>query len=117
VLRIVNLSIKDSIYDLICLQNAAPTLRVCFSGSKHQVSSFAEVSEEALLAAIEASMKIMKSRVIKLHQRVKIAMHTKAQLQEDMDKCPGKFSIRTMATGSIDDFHKGLQDRIGETLL
>ena len=117
VVRRCALSIEDSPFDRIYLQNAAPTLRVCISGSKHQISSFAEVSEEALLLAIEASMKIMKSRAIKLHQRVKIAMRAKAQLQEDIDKCPGKFSIRTMATGSIDDFHKGLQDRIGEPCL
>jgi hypothetical protein len=47
---------------------------------------------------------------------VKSAVRAKAKVQEEMDREPSKkFSIREMSTGSIDDFHEGLHDRIGET--
>jgi hypothetical protein len=36
------------------------------------------------------------------------------RIQQQLDNEPGKFCIRKMATGSIDDFHDGLQGRIGE---
>jgi flagellar basal body-associated protein FliL len=54
-----------------------------------------------------------KKQVLQKHRRVKEAVRAQAKLQEELDGNPGKFSIRKMATGTIDDFHKGLQDRIG----
>jgi len=77
------------------------------------VSRFADISEEALCAAVDASVDSLKKQVLQKHRRVKEAVRAQAQLQEELDGNPGKFSIRKMATGTIDDFHKGLQDRIG----
>jgi hypothetical protein len=74
---------------------------------------FADVSEDSLLAAVDASLELQKEQLLQVHRQVIKAVRTKAQLQEALDKDPGKFSIRKMATGTIDDFHKGLQDRIG----
>ena len=34
-------------------------------------------------------------------------------LKEQLKKEPGKYQIRKMEMGSIDDFHKGLTHRIG----
>lgn len=75
---------------------------------------FANVSEEVLSAAFDASVDSMKKQLQQTHRRVKEAVNAQTQLQEELDGNPSKFSIRKMATGSIDDFHKGLQDRIGE---
>ena len=78
------------------------------------MSRFADISEDALCAAVDASVDSLKKQVLQKHRRVKEAVHAQAKLQEELDGNPGKFTIRKMATGTIDDFHKGLQDRIGE---
>ncbi len=76
---------------------------------------FADVSESALCEAVDASTGLLKRQLIHAHRKIKQAFHAKAKLQEALDKDPGKFAIRKMATGSIDDFHKGLRDRIGKS--
>ena len=94
----------------------APALRACIAGSDNPVTSFADVSEETVCGAVDASIHSIKQRLLQTHRRVKSAVRAKAKIQEEMDREPSKkFSIREMSTGSIDDFHEGLHDRIGET--
>jgi hypothetical protein len=49
-----------------------------------------------------------------VHREVKDVAHAKLKLEEALKNGLDKYSIRKMATGSIDDFHKGLSDRIGK---
>ncbi len=95
------------------MQIVALALRAQLIGGDDQLMRFSQLQEEELSAAVEASVETLKQRLYKAHNQVKEATRAKAQLQEALDKEPGKFSIRKMATGTIDDFHKGLQDRIG----
>lgn len=83
------------------------------TGTNNLVARFAEVSEDALLASVDASIDSLKEQLLQVHRKVVKSVHAQGRLQETIGKDPGKFSIRKMATGSIDDFHKGLQDRIG----
>ena len=75
---------------------------------------FANVEVGVLSAAVEASIEILQKQAHKAHRELQKAMRASAKLQESVTSGTSKFSIYTMATGSIDDFHKGLQDRIGE---
>ena len=92
----------------------SPAIRACIAGGDKQVASFADVSEEALCAAVDASVDFVKKRLVQKHRRVKHAMNAHDQLQKEIEDNPGKFSIRKMASGLLEDFHKGLTDRIGE---
>jgi hypothetical protein len=93
----------------------APALRACIAGSDNPVTSFADISEEAVCGAVDASIVSIKQRLLHTHRRVKTAVRAKAKIQEEMDREPSKkFSIRQMSTGSIDDFHEGLHNRVGE---
>jgi hypothetical protein len=96
------------------LQMLAPALRACLSSSDNQLKHFADVSESALLAAVDASVESLKRELLRVHREVKDVAHTKHKLEEKLKDGLDKYSIRKMATGSIDDFHKGLSDRIGE---
>ena len=92
----------------------APALRACLSSADSQLKSFSDVSESALLAAVDASVESMKQQLLRAHREVAEAVHSKQQLEESLKNGMEKYSIRKMATGSVDDFHKGLADRIGE---
>ena len=96
------------------LQMLAPALRACFPSSDNQLKHFADVSESALLAAVDASVESLKRQLMCVHGEVKVAAHAKRKLEEELKNGLDKYSIRKMATGSIDDFHKGLSDRIGK---
>ena len=65
-------------------------------------------------AAVEASMEFLKQQLEHVHYLVKKATEAKVQLQEAASKEPTKFSTFKAAGGTIDDFFKGLEDRIGE---
>jgi hypothetical protein len=67
-----------------------------------------------LFAAVEASMESVKLQLEHVHALVKNATEKKVQLQEAASKEPTKFSTFKAAGGTIDDFFKGLEDRIGE---
>jgi hypothetical protein len=97
----------------IILQMLAPALRACLSSSDNQLKHFADVSEGALLAAVDASVESLKRELLRVHGEVKDVAHAKHKLEEALKDGLDKYSIRKMATGSIDDFHKGLSDRIG----
>jgi hypothetical protein len=100
---------------MLYLQIFAPALRACIAGAGMQVASLADVSEEAVCGAVDASVNFMKQRLLQTHHKFKSVVRAKAKIQEDRDKQPNnKFSIREMSTGSIDDYHVGLHDRIGE---
>jgi hypothetical protein len=103
----------SSIFDPVA-QIFAPAIRACLAGDDNQVNDFAHLSERALCAAVDASVDSLKQQLLCAHCKVKKCVLAKIQLQEALDKDPGKFFISKMATGSIDDFHKGLQDRIGK---
>jgi hypothetical protein len=106
------------VFDTFILQIFAPALRACIAGSDIQVLSFAETSEEVVCGAVDNSVHFMKQRLLQAHRKLKNVMRAKAKIQEETDKQPNKkFSIREMSTGSIDDFHEGLHDRIGEAFL
>ena len=92
----------------------APAVRVCIAGTGSQLQHFANLELDVLTAAFEASIETLKKQAHKAHRELQKAMRASAKLQESSTGSSSKFSIRTMATGSIDDFHKGLQDRIGE---
>jgi hypothetical protein len=99
------------------LQILAPAVRACFPSSAtsdSQFKWFSDVSETALLAAVDASVQLLKQQLLRVHLEVKEAVRAKLKLSESLENGVAKFSIRKMATGSIDDFHKGLADRIGE---
>ncbi len=99
------------------MQILAPALRACFPSSvtsDSQFKCFSDVSETALLAAVDASVELLKLHLLRVHLEVKEAVRAKLKLSESLEHGLGKYSIRRMATGSIDDFHKGLADRIGE---
>ncbi len=96
------------------LQMLAPALRACFPRSDNQLKHFADVSESALLAAVDASVELLKQQLLCVHREVKGVADAKLKLEEELKNGLDKYSIRKMATGSIDDFHKGLSDRIGK---
>jgi hypothetical protein len=70
----------------------APALRACISGSDNPVTSFADVSEEALFGAVDASIHSIKHQLLQTHRRVKSAVRAKAKIQEEMDREPSKSS-------------------------
>ena len=80
----------------------------------NQLARFADVTEDALLAAVDASVESLKQQLLQKHRRIQNSVRAKVRIQQQLDNEPGKFCIRKMATGSIDDFHDGLQGRIGE---
>jgi hypothetical protein len=103
---------------ILYLQIFAPALRACIAGPDIQVTSFADTSEEAVCRAVDASVNFMKQRLLETHRKVKSVVRAKAKIQEEAGKQPNKkFSMREISTGSIDDFHEGLHDRIGELQL
>ena len=64
---------------------------------------------------MDASVNFIKQRLLLTHRKVQSARRAKANFLAQKLKTPNKkFSIREMSTGSIDDFHEGLHDRIGE---
>jgi hypothetical protein len=96
------------------LQMLAPALRACLSSSDNQLKCFSDVSGAALLAAVDASVESLKQQLLLMHREVKDVVRAKVKLEESLQNGSDKYSIRKMATGSIDDFHKGLSDRIGK---
>jgi hypothetical protein len=96
------------------LQLLAPALRACLSSSDSQLKCFSNVSEAALLAAVDASVESLKQQLLRTHRELKDVVRAKVELEESLKNGSEKYSIRKMATGSIDDFHKGLSDRIGK---
>ncbi len=65
---------------------------------------------------MDASLESLKQQLEIVHGIVKKSTDAKVQLQEAVDKDPAnnKFSTFKAAGGTIDDFFKGLEDRIGE---
>ena len=98
----------------VYLQMLAPALRACLSSSDSQLKCFSDVSDAALLAAVDASVESLKQQLLLMHRQVKDVVRAKVKLEESLQNGSDKYSIRKMATGSIDDFHKGLSDRIGK---
>jgi hypothetical protein len=98
------------------LQALAPALRANLTGADDQARRFAKLQREDLFAAVDASMESFKQQLEVVHGLVKKATDAKVQLQEAVDKDPAnkKFSTFKAAGGTIDDFFKGLEDRIGE---
>jgi hypothetical protein len=68
----------------------------------------------ASFAAVDASVASLKQLLLRVHQDIKEVMRAKLNHSTALENGVEKYSIRKMATGSLDDFHKGLSDRIGE---
>ena len=96
------------------IQALTPAVRACLTGTGSQLARFASVETALLSAAVESSMQTLLKHAHQAHFELQKAMRASAKLQESISTGTSKFSIYTMATGSIDDFHKGLQNRIGE---
>jgi hypothetical protein len=98
------------------LQVLAPALRANLTVGDDQVTFFARLQTEDLFAAVDASLESLKQQLEVVHSIVKKATDAKVLLQEAVDKDAAnkKFSTFKAAGGTIDDFFKGLEDRIGE---
>ena len=96
------------------LQIFAPALRAHLTVGDDQVKCLTKLQTADLFAAVEASMESLKQQLEHVHALVKKATEKKVQLQEAASKEPTKFSTFKAAGGTIDDFFKGLEDRIGE---
>jgi hypothetical protein len=53
----------------------APALRACLSSSDNQLKCFSDVSEAALLAAVDASVESLKHQLLRVHREVKDVAH------------------------------------------
>ena len=89
-------------------------MRACLAGTGSQLKRFANVDTAVLSVAVDASLATLKKQAHAAHRELQKTMSASVKLHESVSSGSSKFSIFTMATGSIDDFHKGLQDRIGE---
>jgi hypothetical protein len=78
------------------------------------VTRFSAALPQNLCVAVDASVESLKRQLLLAHNKIRDSVVAKAQFEQSLCNNPGKFIIRKMSTGSIDDFHKGLQDRIGE---
>ena len=96
------------------LQVLAPAVRACLAGTGSQLKRFASVDTALLSAAVDASFAALMRQAHAAHRELQKTVSASIKLHESVSSGSSKFSIFTMATGSIDDFHKGLQDRIGE---
>ena len=96
------------------LQIFAPALRAHLTVGDDQVKCLTKLQTADLFAAVDASMESLKQQLEHVHALVKKATEKKVQLQEAASKEPTKFSTFKAAGGTIDDFFKGLEDRIGE---
>ena len=96
------------------LQIFAPALRAHLTVGDDQVKCLTKLQTADLFAAVDASMESLKLQLEHVHALVKNATEKKVQLQEAASKEPTKFSTFKAAGGTIDDFFKGLEDRIGE---
>lgn len=96
-------------------QVVAPALRALVgTGKDEQLRRFALLGQHELDVAVRVSVPSIHAQLQAIHGQVKAAALAKAQLLEILEKDPGKFSVFKMASGTIDDFHKGLMDRIGQ---
>ena len=96
------------------MQIFAPALRAHLTVGDDQVKCFTKLQTADLFAAVEASKQSLKQQLEHVHALVKAATEKKVKLQEAASKEPTKFSTFKAAGGTIDDFFKGLEDRIGE---
>ena len=94
------------------MQVLAAALRAHLTVGDDQVKVFARLQTEDLFAAVDASLESLKQQLEIVHSIVKKATDAKVQLQEAAEN--KKFSTFKAAGGTIDDFFKGLEDRIGE---
>ena len=94
-------------YDQIALSDVQATLAKTAMEMRTQErlkqieQELAQKKEQA--AALKLRWQNEKGSIGKIHE-----------LKEQLDKEPGKYQLKKMEVGSIDDFHGGLTDRIGE---
>ncbi len=86
------------------------------SNKGDQINQFARMQKVELDAAVDETLDILKQQLEIVQNMVKKAVLAKAQLQEANSKEPTKFQTFKAAGGTIDDFFKGLEDRIGKIL-
>ena len=94
------------------MQFAAPALRAHAPSGTDQLGGLTLLTEEQLDAASAASTTLLKEQLRKVQQLLLQISQAQETLLEQASNT--KYQIRKMEVGSIDHFHKGLTDRIGE---
>ena len=93
-------------------QIAAPALRAHAPSGTDQLGGLASMTSQQIDAATAASARSLKEQLHKVQQLLlQISQAREALLEQQSNT---KYQIRKMEVGSIDHFHKGLTDRIGE---
>jgi ankyrin repeat protein len=95
------------------LSCVAPALRAHVGDARDQIGCLASLAVEQLDAAASASMTYLKQTLRRAQQQLQVVKFAEEKIRDQLDKEPGKYQIRKMEVGSIDDFHKGLTHRIG----
>ena len=72
-------------------QNLTPAIRACLVGADNQLTQFGRIHEDALCAAVDASVESLKQQLVTAHRQINRALRAKAQLQTSLDKDPVKF--------------------------
>jgi hypothetical protein len=99
-------------------QVVAPAIRaIVGAGEDDLLKRFAQLGQDELHVAACASVASIHLRLQAVHRQVHDAAIAESKHLEALAKDPGKFSVFKMAAGTIDDFHKGLMDRIGQGLI
>ena len=95
------------------LSLVAPLLRAHVAIGRDQLGGLASLDVDQLDAAASASMTSLKEKLRHAQQQLQAINFAQEKVRDQLNKEPGKYQIRKMEMGSIDDFHKGLTHRIG----
>jgi hypothetical protein len=95
------------------LRRFAPALRVHASGESNQLDALRIVTTEQMRAAVTASTIAIEKQLHHVQQLLEQINNAQEKLQAQLDQEPGKYHIRKMEIGTVEDFHKGLTDRVG----
>jgi hypothetical protein len=68
---------------------------------------------EQLNSAVDASVISLKDRLCKVRQHLKKIKHAEGKREDLISNQTGKFQIRKMEVGSLQQFHEGLTERVG----
>ncbi len=95
------------------LRRFTPALRVHASGQSNQLDALRVMPAEQVRAAVTASTISIEKQLRHVQQLLEQINDAQEKLQVQLDQEPGKYQIRKMEIGSVEDFHKGLTNRIG----
>ncbi len=95
------------------LKSFAPALRAHAPNGCNQLEAFRKVTTDQMHAATTASLNSMEEQLRKVQKMLNQVCDAQERLKDLLDQEPGKYQTRKMEIGSVEDFHKGLTDRIG----